>query len=151
MTKLKPWPLLLGALCVACDGSDSFAPDPTPAVESSAYPAMSQQGEGAWVFNRGGGQPGPSASECYFWSQGVRLTTHDMTVVHTPSGRVIAKCFFSGLPPTASGRADTIRGWTCSWWIGGILHSSTSTQWTRSPGGTAAMTCRLDTDVPPPQ
>jgi hypothetical protein len=43
MTKLTRWPLLLGVLCVACDVPDSFAPDPTPSVDPSAYPAMSQQ------------------------------------------------------------------------------------------------------------
>jgi hypothetical protein len=149
MRRLILAPLLALSLS-ACGEADLSEPTEACETEFSRAGALGSQAGGAWVFNRGGGQPGPSAAECHYWSEGVRFTTHDMTVVHTPSGNVIAKCHFSGLPRTQSDKAETSKGWMCYWWIGGLLHSTRDSKWTRSPGGQATVTCRLTTQFPPP-
>ena len=135
--------LIAVSIGVAACGTDPVALTESDNAHVLDAPVLSAQG-GAWVFNQGEGQPGPSGAGCHF---GVH-TTNQITVVHTPSGHVNVKCHFEGLPPIPE--AETQRGWQCNWWIGGVLHRTWDSQWTRSPSGQATVTCKLKTQFPPP-
>lgn len=131
---------LVAATLYGCDGAATTEP------EGIAGEALYSQG-GSWVFNRGAGMRGPSSAWCWYGS----FQTHDMTVIHTPSGRVLAKCHFEDLPALA--KAQTASGFGCVWLIppGEFPHWTNDTHWTRSAGGKGTLTCRLTTDYPPPE
>jgi len=118
---------------------------PTDAGVVWLAPAMSSQGGGAWIHNRGNGQPGPSLPPGCNHGE---YRTAQITVVHTPSGNFITHCFFEGLPRISQPEVE--RGWPCYWWIGGVLHQTNDTHYTRTPSGQLAGKCRFRTQVPPP-
>lgn len=141
--------ILVPLLTLAWSGCADSAPvEPTDSSQVSSVEGVIQtsQGGGAWIYNRGEGQPGPGPppGNCNYGA----FRTNQITAVHTPSGRFVAKCKFSGLPPIE--KAQVQKNWHCYWWIGGTLHHTYDSHWTRSPSGQGMVTCRFRTSVPPP-
>ena len=144
---LLPLAIACGALLFLAGCGDKPAVGPqavdAPSIMPSAdalqhdLQALGAQGGGAYVRNRGGGQP--SGGSCWWGGWG----TSDITFVHNPGGVAIIKCFFTGLP--ARSKAYVLSGWYCSWWIDGVRHWSYDSKWTHSPSGHGMSTCRLRT------
>jgi hypothetical protein len=116
--------LLAGIPFLACADADPVAVDGLDAPSSVAE-------AGAFVVNRGNGQPSVTAP-CNF---GPYLTM-DVTNIRAPGGSQMLFCKFKGLPPVE--RAVHVKGYRCFLPGGAITFDS---HFRRTPSGTASLTC----------
>lgn len=116
----------LALFLFGCGNSDPVSPD-SPSFD----PAVSAAKVGAFVLNRGAGQPS-ATDPCNFRS----FLTWDVTNIQAPSGTQMLFCKFKGLPPIE--RAEHVKGYECFLPGGAITYDS---HFRRAPSGTASLTC----------